>query len=301
MKLHGKLALSEVKPQRQQLDLRVWIEMNRSFQIDGIKLDFTDKGDGAPAVLLIHGHPFDKTMWRPQLEFLRSSHRTIVPDLRGYGQSGIAAAATETRLEQFAADGLALMDFLGIHEFVLGGLSMGGQIVLEMYRQAPDRIQALLLADTFAGLDSAERKQWRFTTADRLEREGMEAFAREELAKMITPSNARRLPDLAAHVMRMMVATPPRGAAAALRGRAQRTDYLPLLKKIRVPTLVLVGREDVYTPVALAEELYEQIPGAKLVVIENAGHMPNLEQADAFNEALGSWLKRYASANQSVT
>lgn len=142
--------------------------MNRSFQIDGIKLDFTDKGDGAPAVLLIHGHPFDKTMWRPQLEFLRSSHRTIVPDLRGYGQSGIVAAATETRLERFAADALALVDFLGIHEFVLGGLSMGGQIVLEMYRQAPDRIQALLLADTFAGLDSAERKRWRFATADRL-------------------------------------------------------------------------------------------------------------------------------------
>lgn len=295
------MALSEVKPQRRQLDLRVWIEMNRSFQIDGIKLDFADKGDGAPAVLLIHGHPFDKTMWQPQLEFLRSSHRTIVPDLRGYGKSGIGAAATETRLEQFAADGLALMDFLGIHEFVLGGLSMGGQIVLEMYRQAPDRIQALLLADTFAGLDSAERKQWRFAAADRLEREGMEAFARDEFAKMITPANARRLPDVATHVMGMMLATPPRGAAAALRGRAQRADYLPLLRKIRVPTLVLVGREDVYTPVALAEELYEQILGAKLVVIENAGHMPNLEQADAFNEALGSWLNRYASAGESVT
>lgn len=275
--------------------------MNRSFQIDGIRLDFADNGDGAPAVLLIHGHPFDKTMWRPQLEFLQSSHRAVVPDLRGYGKSGIAVAASETRLEQFAADNLALMDFLGIHEFVLGGMSMGGQIVLEMYRQAPDRIQALLLADTFAGLDSAERKRWRFAAADRLEREGMGAFACEEFAKMITSANAQRLPEVAAHVMQMMVTTPPRGAAAALRGRAQRTDYLPLLKKIQVPTLVVVGREDVYTPVALAEEIYEQIPGAKLVVIENAGHMPNLEQADTFNEALGSWLNKCASASESVT
>lgn len=129
----------------------------------------------------------------------------------------------------------------------------------------------------------------------------METFALEELAKMITPANAQRLPDVAAHVMGMMLATPPRGAAAALRGRAQRTDYLPLLRKIRVSTLVLIGREDVYTLVALAEELCEQIPGAKLVVIENACHMPNLEQADAFNEALGSWLNRYASASESVT
>lgn len=262
--------------------------MNRSFQHDDIELHFTDQGDG-PAVLLIHGHPFDNTMWRPQVEFLESSHRVIVPDLRGYGKSGIAADATETRLERFAADALALMDFLGIREFVLGGLSMGGQIVLDMYRQAPERIQALLLADTFATLDSAERKQWRFTTADRLEREGMKSYAQEELPKMITPANIQRLPEVAAHVMEMMTSTSPHGAAAALRGRAQRCDYLPLLAKIQVPTLVVVGREDVYTPVAVAEQLSQQIPNAELVVIENAGHIPNLEQPGAFNEAMGDW------------
>ena len=269
--------------------------MNRSFQHDGVELHFTDQGNAASAVLLIHGHPLDKTMWRPQVEFLESSYRVIVPDLRGYGKSGITAAATETTLERFAADGLALMDFLGIRQFVLGGLSMGGQIVLEMYRQAPDRIQVLLLADTFATLDSAERKQWRFTTADRLEREGMKTYAQEELPKMITPGNAQQLPEVAAHVMEMMTSTPPRGAAAALRGRAQRRNYLPLLSKIRVPTLVVVGREDVYTPVAVAEELSQHIPNAELVVIENAGHMPNLERAGAFNEAIGSWLRRYTS------
>lgn len=267
--------------------------MNRLFQHDGIELHFTDQGNAASAVLLIHGHPFDKTMWRPQVEFLDSCHRVIVPDLRGYGKSGIAAHATETKLEQFAADGLALMDFLGIRKFVLGGLSMGGQIVLEMYRQAADRIRALLLADTSATLDSAERKLWRFTTADRLEREGMKTYAREELPKMITPANGQRLPEVAAHVMEMMTCTPPRGAAAALRGRAKRRTYLPLLPKIQVPKLVVVGRKDVYTPVAVAEQLSQQIPSAELVVIENAGHMPNLEQAGAFNEAMGSWLRRY--------
>lgn len=269
--------------------------MIRSFSLDGIELHFTDQGDGSPAVLLIHGHPFDKTMWQPQVEFLASAHRVIVPDLRGYGKSGIAADATEVRLERFAADGLALMDFLGIREFVLGGLSMGGQIAMEMNQQSPERIQALLLADTFATLDSAERRQWRFATADRLEREGMKTYAQQELPKMITPANARRLPDVAAHVMEMMTSTSPRGAAAALRGRAQRRDYLPLLPKIQVPTLVVVGREDVYTPVPVAEQLFQQIPSAELLVIENAGHMPNLEQPGAFNEAVGSWLHRCTS------
>jgi 3-oxoadipate enol-lactonase len=107
---------------------------------------------------------------------------------------------------------------------------------------------------------------------------------------MITPANAERLPEVAAHVREMMATTPPCGAAAALRGRAQRVDYLPLLKEIQVPTLVVVGREDVYTPLVLAEQLYEQIPGAKLTVIEDAGHMPNLEQPAIFNEALESWV-----------
>jgi pimeloyl-ACP methyl ester carboxylesterase len=266
------------------------MEAERVFNVAGVDLSYSDVGDGHRTVLLIHGHPFNRTMWQPQLKFLKASYRVVVPDLRGYGTSSLPDCR-ETRLETFAADNLALMDSLGIRKFILGGLSMGGQIVLEMLRQAPDRIEALLLADTFAALDSPERKQLRFTMADRLEREGMQAYAREELTKMIAPANAEELPQVADHVMKMMTTTPPAGAAAALRGRAQRIDYTPLLHEIRVPALVVVGREDVYTPVAWAEQLNRDIPGSKLVVIEKAGHMPNLERPDVFNEALGSWLQ----------
>lgn len=259
-------------------------------RVNGVDLAYCDAGDGSPAVLLVHGHPFNHTMWHPQIDFLQATHRVVVPDLRGYGKSSLPAGSRETRLETFAADNFALMDSLGIPKFVLAGLSMGGQIVLETYRQAPERVEALLLADTFAGLDSPERKLQRFHIAERLEREGMETYAREELPKMITPANAQRFPQVAAHIMSMMTSTPPSGAAAALRGRAQRRDYLPLLQEIRVPALIVVGREDAYTPVALAEQLHGGIPGSQLVVIEQAGHMPNLERPDAFNEALGAWL-----------
>jgi pimeloyl-ACP methyl ester carboxylesterase len=259
--------------------------------INGIRLSYCDVGKGSQTVLLIHGHPFNSTMWQPQVEFLKASYRIVVPDLRGYGKSSLPDGCRETRLETFAADNLALMDTLGIGKFILGGLSMGGQIVLELFRQAPERIEALLLADTFAGLDSAERKQLRFTIADRLEREGMDAYAGEELTKMITPANAIQLPKVAAHVMKMMTTTSPLGAGAALRGRAQRVDYLPMLREIRVPTLVVVGREDGYTPVALAEQLRAGIAGSKLVVIEGAGHMPNLERADDFNGELNLWMR----------
>jgi len=222
---------------------------------------------------------------------LKRSHRVVVPDLRGYGRSSLPIGSRETRLETFAEDNLALMDALGIRTFALGGVSMGGQIALEMYRQARERIETFLLADTFAGLDTPERKQLRFTTADRLEREGMDTYAREELTKMITPANAEQCPEVAAHVMEMMMTTSPGGAAAALRGRAQRMDYLPVLKEIRVPTLVVVGRHDAYTPVALAEQLRAHIPGSKLVVIDGAGHMSNLERPQAFNEVVEAWLR----------
>lgn len=259
--------------------------------INGVDLSYSDAGGGSRTLLLIHGHPFNRTMWQPQVDCLRSSYRVLVPDLRGYGKSPLPEGSHETRLETFAADNLTLAESLGVKKFILGGLSMGGQIVLEMYRQAPDRIEALLLADTFSDLDTAERKQWRFTMADCLEREGMQKYANEELTKMITPANAGQLPKVAAHVMEMMTTTSPRGAAAALRGRAQRIDYTPLLRDIRVPTLVVVGREDSYTPVATAEKLRDGIRGAKLVVIEEAGHMPNLERPGAFNEALISWMR----------
>jgi len=262
-------------------------------KVNGAHLAYNDAGSGEPAVLLIHGHPFNRTMWDPQSEFLMPKHRVVAPDLRGYGKSAPPIGERETRLETFAADSLALMDALGIRRFVLGGLSMGGQIALEIFRQAPDRIQALLLADTFAGLDTTERKSLRFIIADRLEREGMEAYARQELTKMITPANAERFPDVAEHVMKMMLTTPPEGAAAALRGRAQRVDYIPTLKQIHVPTLIVVGREDVYTPLVLAEQLHDSITGSRLAVIEEAGHMPNLERPEAFNRVFAVWLQSF--------
>jgi pimeloyl-ACP methyl ester carboxylesterase len=274
------------------------MEAGAVLNVNGIRLAYSDAGAGARTILLIHGHPFNRTMWQPQIEFLKASYRVIAPDLRGYGDSSLPDGCHETRLETFAADNLALMEALGIKSFALGGLSMGGQIVLEMLRQAPHRIEALLLADTFSGLDTAERRQLRFTMADRLEREGMRGYANEELTKMITPANAEAFPEVAAHVMEMMTTTPPTGAAAALRGRAQRTDYTPILREIHVPTLIAVGREDVYTPVALAEQLHDAIRGSKLAIIERAGHMPNVERPDAFNAALEQWMRSILSRSR---
>jgi 3-oxoadipate enol-lactonase len=256
--------------------------------VNGITVAYDDEG-GGDAVVLIHGHPFDRSMWAPQVGALAATgRRVIVPDLRGYGAStvtpGITAFAT------FAADFAALLDHLGLARVVLGGLSMGGQIVMECYRLYPERVRALVLADTAPQAETPEGKDFRNQLADRLLAEGMRGYADDMLGRMLAPYNVTVLPQVAAHVQAMMLAAPPVGAAAALRGRAERPDYQDLLRRVSVPALVVVGRDDEFTPVSVAEHLHGLIPGARLAIIENAGHLPNLEQPAAFNEELLRFL-----------
>lgn len=256
--------------------------------VNGITIDYDDTGAGRP-LMLVHGHPFDRSMWRPQVEALAGSGwRVITADLRGYGATTVTPGRTP--LPVFARDVAGLADHLGIDDFVLGGLSMGGQIVMECYRQFPGRIRALVLADTFPRADTEEARDFRRATADRLEAEGMRGYAEQNLSKMLAAYNVEALPTVAGHVMTMMTSAPPAGAAAALRGRAERDDYRDLLTTVTVPTLVVVGRDDRFTPVTDAEEMHALIPQSRLVVVDRAGHLPNLEQPAVFNEALTSFL-----------
>ncbi|RJQ82833.1 alpha/beta fold hydrolase [Pseudonocardiaceae bacterium YIM PH 21723] len=258
--------------------------------LDGITFGFEDTRDGTGLpVVLVHGTPFDRTMWRPQLELLRArDRRVITPDLRGYGESDVVSDITY--LSDFAQDIARLLDHLDVDRIVLGGLSMGGQIVMDFYRQFPDRVRGLLLADTFAAAETPEGRKHRNAVADRLLREGSGPLAQELLPKMVSPANIAAQPDVARHVLDMMIGANPAGQAAAQRGRAERPDYIPLLSEISVPTLVVVGRDDEFTPVSDAELLHERIPDATLVVIEDAAHMPNLEQTPAFDAALTAFL-----------
>ncbi len=261
---------------------------------NGIELAYQDSGTG-PAIILVHGHPLDHTMWAPQVEFLSPSYRVVVPELRGYGLSPLPVGKRVTLLDDFAQDILALADHLQIERFILIGLSLGGQIILEAWRRAPVRVRALVLADTFASLDTPEQKQTRLTTADRFEAQGFGNFAAESLHKMMTPANAKAMPAVAKHIQRMIRQSNPAGAAAALRGRTMRRDYMPLLGHIAVPTLILVGRHDAYTPVPLSEEMHRAIPGSQLEIIEDSGHMTNLERPEFFNALLGAFLENLSS------
>lgn len=225
-------------------------------------------------------------MWNPQIEAFSASRRVITPDLRGYGTSPAALEAA-TPLSRFAQDIEELLDEAKVESCVLGGLSMGGQIVMECCERFPERIQGVLLADTFPTPETPQGRLARNTTADRLLAEGMRGYADEVLEKMVAPYADA---SVKAHVHRMMTATNPRGAAAALRGRAQRPDYRPLLTRLTVPVLVVVGADDEYTPVSDAEAMHAALPDSTLHVIEHSAHMPNLERPAEFNKALADFL-----------
>jgi len=263
--------------------------MEKSVILNGININYIVAGEGG-AIVLIHGHPFDHTMWQPQIDAFSDQFKVIVPDLRGYGKSTLPATGA-TRFEDYATDILLLLDALGVDSFHVAGLSMGGQLAMETYRQAPSRVKSLILADTFASLDTPEGKKTRIEGADRMEREGMGGYAGESIHKMIKADHVTTMPDVAAHVMRMMTSTNPKAAATAMRARSERIDYLgEVLPKIEIPVLVVVGRQDEFTPVAKAEEMHAALKNSKLIIIEDAGHMPNLERPDEFNKVVLEFL-----------
>lgn len=248
-------------------------------------------GDGPDTLLLIHGHPFNRTMWRPQLEGLDGSGwRVVAPDLRGYGETTVVPGVAT--FDDFTQDLALLLDALGVSKAVIGGLSMGGQIAMHFCRRYPERVAGVLLAATFPQPETPEGKANRRAMAERLLREGMAPYASDVLPKMLGPNNLGTMPDVAADVLAMMRGTSPEGAAAALRGRAERPDYAPTLAQLHVPALVVVGSDDAFTTLDDAERMVRMLPDAELLVMDRVGHMPNLEAAPAFNRALRHLLER---------
>lgn len=265
--------------------------------VNGITIGFDELGDGSNTLLLVHGHPFNRSMWRPQLSVVAGAGwRVLAPDLRGYGETTVVPGRTPLAL--FAADLAALLDHRGIQSVVIGGLSMGGQIVMEFARQYPHRVRGILLAATFPQAETDEGKRNRNTMADRLQREGMSGYADEVLPKMLAARSIESLPEVAAHVTAMMYATNPEGAAAALRGRAVRPSYEGTLAGLAVPALVVVGSEDAFTTRQDAEHMRDLLSDSELVWLEGVGHMPNLERPEAFNGALLRFLARLAPTGE---
>jgi 3-oxoadipate enol-lactonase len=248
-----------------------------------------DTGTGSPLVLL-HAFPLSRAMWQPQIEALRNDYRIIAPDLRGFGGTGPFDGPPS--IMQMADDVARLLDKLSLAKpVVLGGLSMGGYVALAFARQYPARLRALMLADTRAEPDNEEGKA---------NRDKLIAFAKSHTAadvidqllpKLVSDETRRHRPQLVEAVRRLAAAQPIEAIVAALQALRDRPDATPHLTQISVPTLVIVGGADALTPPYMARTLANGIPGAHLAVINDAGHLSNLEKPDEFNVAVRSLLQ----------
>jgi len=257
--------------------------------VRGIELAYEASGAGLPVVLL-HGFPFNRTLWREQVATLKERYRIITPDLRGHGET--TATREPATMEEMAGDVAALLDELGIARVVLGGLSMGGYVALAFTRLFPERVRALILADTRPQADTDEARLTREETAARVLEEGMHIIADDMLPKLLAPSTQGERPEIVARVREMILRTVPLGAASALRGMAVRRDHTEFLREINCPTLIIVGSLDRITPPADAELMNREIRGSHLEVIAGAGHVSNVERAAEFNRALENFLSR---------
>lgn len=258
------------------------------FAINGVNLAVEVRGEG-PAVLFIHGYPHDRRIWAHQMARLEGFRR-IAPDLRGMGASD--APDLGYSIETYAGDLAALLDTLGVDDTVLCGLSLGGYVAFEFLRRWRRRVRGLVLLDTRAEADSAEAKRARDAAAARAREHGPAAVADDLLERMLAPGTRLRAPEVAAEVREMMAATPLAGmvgALGAMRDRPDSTGLLPALGGL--PTLVLVGEEDVLTPPDQVRALAQAIPGARFVAVPGAGHLPPVEQPAATTGALLEFLR----------
>jgi 3-oxoadipate enol-lactonase len=253
--------------------------------LNGTELHYRDTGNGKDMVLLLHAFPLHSGMWTRQIAALSRKHRVVAPDYRGLGKSAVSTDAST--MDLLAQDVRALLQHARVERAAVVGLSMGGYLAFELYRQAPALFRGLALCDTRAGADGDEGKANREKFAKTALERGLGWVADEMVPKLLRPQ-----PDPAAvkEVRALVAEGTPAGVAAAQRGMARRPDSTPTLAAISCPALVVVGDEDGLTPPAEAEAMARGLRGAKLARIPRAGHLSNVENAEAFDAALDAFL-----------
>lgn len=239
-------------------------------------------------VVFVHAFPLNQTMWDPQLSALQHSFRMITIDLRGFG--GSDAPGGPYSMTQMADDVRALLYHLEIDRVTLVGLSMGGYISLAFLRKYSQIVRAIVLADTRATGDAPEARERRLISADKAEREGQQAIADDMVPMLLGRTSIDSRPEVVRRVREMIEGNTAQGIAAAQRGMSERVDSTALLSQLDLPCQIIVGAEDVLTPVSEAEAMHQGIKGARFNVIDRAGHLSNLEQPEEFNKVLSDFI-----------
>jgi 3-oxoadipate enol-lactonase len=255
-----------------------------------MNLFFLDEGPraGLP-IVLIHGFPFDHAMWAPQVQAIKNNYRVVTYDVRGLGRSPLNDVPATT--ESYVDDLFDLLDHLGLPAAVLCGLSMGGYIALRAIERESQRVHALVLADTRSEADTQQARQNRIAAIRGIEKYGLKPFADDFVKKAFAPRTLAENKPCVASIRDAILRSAPRGVCAAAAAIMSRTDTTPALAKIKVPTLIVGGENDIFTPPESCQAMASAIPGAKFVRIPDAGHLSSLENPQAFNQHLLEFLQ----------
>jgi 3-oxoadipate enol-lactonase len=252
-------------------------------------ISYSDEGDhGSPVIIFIHGFPFNKSMWKSQVEALKNKYRLIAYDIRGHGNSD--AGTEDFTIDLFVSDLIGLMDGLKIDRAILCGLSMGGYIALSAMEKYKERFDALILADTQCIADTAEAKAKRMKTIESIKETGVEKYAEESIKNLFAAESFVTRKKEVADVREMIMKTSEKSLFSTLHALSVRKETCHILTEIKVPVLIIVGKEDKITPPAAAMVLYENIKGSLLRIIEQAGHLSNLENPKEFNLLLKQFV-----------
>ena len=252
-----------------------------------INYELTGK-QGTPVVMLSHSLACSLVMWQPQMAVLESDFQVLRFDTRGHGDSDAPEGAYT--LEQLTADAVSLLDALNIETVHYVGLSMGGMIGQCLALNYGDRLKSLALCDTAAIMPEETQPIWQ-QRIDAAARSGMVGQVDETLERWFRPEYLQQNPPEVEMIRRQILATPVAGYIGCCEA-IRRLNYLERLPEIKLPTLVIVGEEDPGTPVAASKAMHAQIAGSKLVILPQARHLSNIEQAEAFNHGLLEFLNQ---------
>jgi len=258
-------------------------------KLDQGYISYDQVGKGIP-LLFIHGYPLSRKIWQAQCSDLLDIASILSIDLRGHGET--YSFDLPYTMDLLAEDCKRVVDHMGIMEpVVVCGLSMGGYVTFAMYRKYPDMFRGMILTSTRAAIDTPEGKANRDATINNVYTQGIEFIVDGMLPKLISPLTLSSHPDLVHSLRNIMLETSVQGVVGVSQAMRDRPDSTPLLPQLHLPVLIVHGADDQIIPLHEAELMHEQIPGSKLIVIPGAGHLLNMEQTDAYNQALRNFLQ----------
>jgi 3-oxoadipate enol-lactonase len=262
-----------------------------SLRSEDAEIVYEIQGNGPPVVLL-HPFPCHHQFWNPIAPALNSRYRMITPDLRGHGDSEIGEGPA--LMEKHARDLARVLDAAGASKAAFIGCSIGGYILFEFWRRFRERVKTLVLCDTRPQPDRPEARSNRLKSAADVLEQGTEPFIESMIPKLMGRTTVGTRPDLVEGARRMMRKMSPQDISLVLRGMAERPDSVGDLKTINVPTLIVMGAEDVLSTVADGELMRQNIAGSQLKAVPKAGHYSPWEQPEMVGKILRQFLDQAA-------